>query len=593
MNLLQIQDQLKGLPDNALINYVQNPTGEVPTYLALSELERRKTMRDQYQAEQAQAPKTTVAQDLTQTGGLASMMGAPQPTEPPEVPQPTEQSEGVAGMDTGGMFQEKNFAGGGIVAFDKGDVVFARELSQAEYDALPTEQKTAYDRQFFNKVMDRQGYKPFAAAADIITSPYHFGANILEKGLNAIDFARMGRMAGIYAPDVTSVKLPRLGKGSMTPYYDQIREAERVDTTKPMYKGQTNAPYKPSAADRIAMSQIADQALNQPSMMDVLMNTVPDMPAAKAEKAPVGVAPSAVGKAGAGAGAASAGLKSLYTPPEDLSGEYEKQLRPTTSAETAMDRYKALLGEDTGRAKLEERLASMEERAGKEAERAPWMALARAGLGMAAGKSPFALQNIAAGGTEGLKDYAESQDRLAKAEERRFDIQSRIAQAQRAEQVAAATYGLNSEERDQAHNETVRLQQLGYKANRAQDTANKQFEAAKFGIEEQRKGRELDITQKHYDQWYQVNLAQAEKALQGIEKQAAGDRTKILNNLLDEAVRQQKAAQDAIDDKGVAAIQARIDAIQKKMFELTGVEVSDSTTTPSGPRAKPLSAFGK
>jgi hypothetical protein len=43
MNIIKIQNQLKGVPDDTLVGYVQNPTGQVPTYLALSELQRRKT----------------------------------------------------------------------------------------------------------------------------------------------------------------------------------------------------------------------------------------------------------------------------------------------------------------------------------------------------------------------------------------------------------------------------------------------------------------------------------------------------------------------------------------------------------------------
>ena len=31
MNIIKIQDQLKGVPDQTLVGYVQNPTGQVPT----------------------------------------------------------------------------------------------------------------------------------------------------------------------------------------------------------------------------------------------------------------------------------------------------------------------------------------------------------------------------------------------------------------------------------------------------------------------------------------------------------------------------------------------------------------------------------
>jgi hypothetical protein len=70
MNIIKLQDELRGVPDNALIGYVQNPTGHVPSYLALSELQRRKDMRSKYESQQA--PESSVADDLEQEA-------APQP----------------------------------------------------------------------------------------------------------------------------------------------------------------------------------------------------------------------------------------------------------------------------------------------------------------------------------------------------------------------------------------------------------------------------------------------------------------------------------------------------------------------------------
>ena len=96
MNIIKLQDELRGVPDNALIGYVQNPTGNVPSYLALSELQRRKDMRAKYQAQQT--PETSVADDLEQEA-------APQA-------QP-QQAQGVAGLPVPEtMYQDQNFASG-------------------------------------------------------------------------------------------------------------------------------------------------------------------------------------------------------------------------------------------------------------------------------------------------------------------------------------------------------------------------------------------------------------------------------------------------------------------------------------------------
>ena len=130
MNIIKIQNQLKGVPDEALVGYVQNPTGQVPTYLALSELQRRKEMRASYQANKPE--DKTVAEDLVQEAqpqpGIAAlpeaqpMMEAMQPPEEMPVEQMAQGGLTDLAMDNQ-MFNEENFATGGIVAFDDGGPV--------------------------------------------------------------------------------------------------------------------------------------------------------------------------------------------------------------------------------------------------------------------------------------------------------------------------------------------------------------------------------------------------------------------------------------------------------------------------------------
>jgi hypothetical protein len=131
MNIIKIQNQLKGVPDDTLVGYVQNPSGQVPTYLALSELQRRKEMRSSYQANKPE--DKTVAEDLVQEAqpqmmGVAGLPEA-QPMMEAMAPQPEMPMEQMAqggltdlAMDNQ-MFNEENFATGGIVAFDDGGPV--------------------------------------------------------------------------------------------------------------------------------------------------------------------------------------------------------------------------------------------------------------------------------------------------------------------------------------------------------------------------------------------------------------------------------------------------------------------------------------
>ena len=127
MNIIKIQNQLKGVPDDTLIGYVQNPTGQVPTYLALSELQRRKEMRNSYQANKPE--EKSVAEDLVEEAQpqMAGVAGLPeaQPMMQAMAPQPEMPMEqmaqgGLAELDTGDLYDENNYASGGIVAFAKG-----------------------------------------------------------------------------------------------------------------------------------------------------------------------------------------------------------------------------------------------------------------------------------------------------------------------------------------------------------------------------------------------------------------------------------------------------------------------------------------
>jgi len=84
MNLLEAEDTVKGMPDAMLIQQMQNPTGQIPSYLMASELQRRKDMRNRYQAQQQQ-PTGTVAQRIVAEASAPQM---PAPQAPPQMPAP-------------------------------------------------------------------------------------------------------------------------------------------------------------------------------------------------------------------------------------------------------------------------------------------------------------------------------------------------------------------------------------------------------------------------------------------------------------------------------------------------------------------------
>lgn len=119
MNILELENLVKGVPDDQLIKEVQAPSGRIPQFLALSEVQRRKDMRDRYQAQQNGGQKPTIAEQIV-GGGIGSLpgaQGAPVPT-PAATGMPSAGTPpvaaGAAPMPTPpGMPQ--GFAKGGVV----------------------------------------------------------------------------------------------------------------------------------------------------------------------------------------------------------------------------------------------------------------------------------------------------------------------------------------------------------------------------------------------------------------------------------------------------------------------------------------------
>jgi hypothetical protein len=69
MNILDVQDKLKNLSEQQLVQEMQMPSGSAPQFLVLSEMSRRKRMRDDLTSAQ-QAPQRTVAEEAVAAAGV-------------------------------------------------------------------------------------------------------------------------------------------------------------------------------------------------------------------------------------------------------------------------------------------------------------------------------------------------------------------------------------------------------------------------------------------------------------------------------------------------------------------------------------------
>jgi len=156
MNLIQIQEHLKDLPTQAIMSYANGQNPQVPPYMALGEMNRRKAMEQRA----AQAPDSSVKEKLESElsqqialpgvgqgmnmrinpAGMPQPMPAAQPQMAPQMPrmpiqpaarpmppqqmaQPGSIPAGAPGMAAGGLAELPvrkdifNYAPGGIVAF--------------------------------------------------------------------------------------------------------------------------------------------------------------------------------------------------------------------------------------------------------------------------------------------------------------------------------------------------------------------------------------------------------------------------------------------------------------------------------------------
>lgn len=69
MNILEQSEALKNIPEQALVQEMQMPTGMAPQYLILTEIQRRKRIRDEFQRREAQ-DIPTVAEETVQAAGM-------------------------------------------------------------------------------------------------------------------------------------------------------------------------------------------------------------------------------------------------------------------------------------------------------------------------------------------------------------------------------------------------------------------------------------------------------------------------------------------------------------------------------------------
>jgi hypothetical protein len=238
-NLVQAQEALQGMPTADVMKYANQQNPQVPAYLALSELNRRKqleqtqsafsgqpqTVKEQIEGAFTQAPQGQVNPSLAPR--MVNPAGArpnavnptalppqlapetPVPVNPTQAPPAPQMAEGgLASLPLHKMFRNDSYATGGIVAFGTGTE------DKNVKDATDAQLKS--DRESFLGGLESIG----AAAKDIFTMPVRAGAGIINNAIIRPARAVSGSsIPYIFGSDPNYTE-------SMTPYYDKIRERE-------------------------------------------------------------------------------------------------------------------------------------------------------------------------------------------------------------------------------------------------------------------------------------------------------------------------------------------------------------------------------
>jgi hypothetical protein len=396
-NIVKLQDDLKGIPLKNLIMYVQNPNGQVPSYLALSEIKRRKDMEQRSMAEQNAPSHLSVAEELTaprqnigpQFDTPQTMMAAQKQQGLPSIPPQQMAQGGIADLDSGNMYDDKNFATGGIVAFDDGGEVqhFEEGGTSRLGDYFRNLRATNLEKQKENKLINQLLSEKYRIQGDVFSSLTPEQKAAQDTALKQID---------VMLSEAKAKKASGLSNAPTT-----IPGAEVMGSQ--------------AAADRFAGVQYdPSQSL----------------------------------------GYKAAPLKEVREPGEPGTYDQEKVRGIGDYAKELQD----YLGPDKNLNLQRERLAKMEDRATRMEKDAPWLALTEAGFGAMAGTSPFALTNLGAGAQMGLKSYAAAQDKFAALEEKRLNLVMNMDQAERREKVAAAEFGAKSKQAVEERNFKRNLQ---------------------------------------------------------------------------------------------------------------------------------------
>jgi hypothetical protein len=422
MNIAQLSEHLKDIPQGTLVGYAQNPNSVVPQFLALAEIQRRQ----QLQAP-VQAPSSTVANDVLAQASPQPVAQIQQPMPqqgiaqlPPQVMQPDmaqqlpENQPGVAQLPSG--MAPQGFAGGGIVAFAGGGQTMPSAAEEdEEYNEYLEKTEKAKRRSGIeeafsslkNRVAGVVGSIPqkYDEAKQYLTKP----AEEKPSGIDAL-FAKVRQLESgnkHYDSKGNIITSPKGAEGIMQVMRNTQRDpgfgVTPARDKSPQELQRVGEEYFMAMMDKYQDSKLAAMAYNWgPSNVDKWL--------ASGKKTPV---PQETRKYASHFAQGGIARLTAGGQPEDYGTVKDREEMDAGAAYRAMmentlaknaQAANAPVVDDRFDQFIKQRQAEQEELKANKKQDA-YLALMQAGLGMMGGTSPYAFANIGQGGQQGVATY--------------------------------------------------------------------------------------------------------------------------------------------------------------------------------------------
>jgi cold shock CspA family protein len=451
MNILDVQNKLKNFSEEQLVQEMQAPTGNAPQFLVLSEIQRRKRMRDDLQQQQAQ-PVKTVAEEAIAAGGvpqggigqLAGAMG--QGSSNAQMPQQQAPEQQPQGMYGGGIVKlaPGGAVGGRMTLRDAGDgkviitdengnpitgplpAYYAQTLIDTSKPPAPTQtgvfnpdkgmedilaRARAFQEENFS---DLPNYgPPGSERQDDRSLAERFGFGVLKDTPIAKTFAEFGNFPLIFdlEPKATA-EINRLADVRRDVPLAALEE--RMKKARMNITGPSVFDNPADVADLTAPKVRSDNSFNPDKGMEDILARARAFQEENFSDLPNYGPPGSEGQGGGSLARMvreALRLHPIPTEPRDPSGEPPKQTTTTTKPDGGVKKPDSNADDPRSpggfgaMSPYESELMNMLKNKEKQAEHDKWMSLAKAGLAMMSSKSPNFGVAFGEGAAAGLEDY--------------------------------------------------------------------------------------------------------------------------------------------------------------------------------------------